>query len=211
MEIDKNKQAVTIFNLRALVYQEKYMDVSMYADTLDFFCEELKPGADVLELACGPGNVSKYVLNKRPDLKWLGTDLAPNMLALAKENNPRATFELMDARKIGNLNKQVDAVLCGFCLPYLSKEEALQLIRDAAKILKPGGILYLSTMEDDYAKSEYKKGSGGDELFMYFHEAGYLKTALLESGYELLKLKRQDFPTQDGSSVTDLILIAKSK
>ncbi len=211
MEIDKNKQAVTVFNLRALVYQEKYMDVSMYADTLDFFCDELKPGADVLELACGPGNVSKYVLNKRPDLQWLGTDLAPNMLTLAKENNPRATFELMDARKIGNLNKQVDAVLCGFCLPYLSKEEAIQLIRDAAKILKSGGILYLSTMEDDYTKSEYKKGSGGDELFMYFHEGEYLKTAILESGYELLKLKRQDFPTQDGSSVTDLILIAKSK
>lgn len=209
MEIDKNQQAVDVFNKLAKLYQEKYMDVSMYGDTLGLFCEHLKTGASVLELACGPGNVTKYILDQRPDLKWLGTDLAPNMLSLARENNPTASFELLDARKIADLTERFDAILCGFCLPYLSKEDAFQLITDAAKILKPGGILYLSTMEDDYTKSEYKKGSGGDEIFMYFHEGAYLTEALIRHGYELLKIKRQDFPSSDGTKVVDLIIIAK--
>jgi 23S rRNA G2069 N7-methylase RlmK/C1962 C5-methylase RlmI len=46
--------------------------------------------------------------------------------------------------------------MCGFCLPYLSKEEAVKLIRDAAAILNPDGVFYISTMEDDYSKSDFK-------------------------------------------------------
>jgi len=194
----------------AQVYQDKFMDVNLYADTLDLFCNSIKTqDAEVLELACGPGNITKYLLNKRPDLKLLGTDLAPNMIELAKINNPSAQFELMDCRAISKINKRYDAIMCGFCLPYLSKEEAIQLIRDAAKILKPKGLLYISTMEDDYSKSAFKKGSGGDEIFMHYHEGDYLTQAIQENDLKILKLKRQKYPTQDNTQTIDLIIIAE--
>jgi len=75
------------------------------------------------------------------------------MLALAKKNNPTAEFQLLDSREILKLNKTYDAIMCGFCLPYLTKEEAIQLMEDAAKILNANGVIYISTMEDDYSKS----------------------------------------------------------
>ncbi len=74
-------------------------------------------------------------MKKRPDFNILGTDLAPNMIELAKINNPQASFQLLDSRAITSLNKTYGAIMCGFYLPYLSKEEAIQLIADAAKIL----------------------------------------------------------------------------
>lgn len=208
--MDKNENAVNIFNKMAQVYQDKFMDVNLYADTLDLFCNSIKTqDAEVLELACGPGNITKYLLNKRPDFKLLGTDLAPNMIELAKINNPTAQFELMDCRAISKSNKTYDAIMCGFCLPYLSKEEAIQLIRDTAKILKPKGLLYISTMEDDYSKSAFKKGSGGDEIFMHYHEGDYLTQAIQENDLKILKLKRQEYPTQDNTQTIDLIIIAE--
>lgn len=207
--MDKNQTAVAIFNKNANLYQDKFMDVNLYGNSFDLFCSTLKKDAEILELACGPGNITKYLLNKRPDFKILGTDLAPNMLALAKINNPSAEFKIMDCREIGKFEKKYDAIMCGFCLPYLSREEALQLIADASQILKPGGVIYISTMEDDYAKSAFTKGSTGEELFMHYHQADYLTQALKENKFMIIDLKRQDYPEKDGTKTTDLILIAE--
>lgn len=98
--------------------------------------------------------------------------------------------------------------MCGFCLPYISKEEALQLIADASAMLYPGGVLYISTMENDYSKSGYKTGSTGEQLYMHFHEAGYLTAALQQHNFLISTVKRQNYPEKDGSTTTDLILIA---
>lgn len=196
--MDKNKQAVNVFNEYARQYQDKYMDVALYQKTLDEFCLHLPVNAAVLELACGPGNITKYLLEKRPDLDILATDFAPNMVRLAAMNNIKARFELMDCRNIRALDKKFHAVMCGFCLPYLSKEESVSLIGDISEILHPGGICYLSTMEDEYCKSGLKKSSDGkSELFMHFHEAEYLAEAMSANKLKILDLHRQEFPSDE--------------
>lgn len=205
--MDKTKIAVDIFNKLAHSYEEKFMDVSLYHDSLDLFCKSIqKENAEMLELACGPGNITKYLLTKRPDLKILGIDLAPNMLELAKINNRNSSFQLMDCREIKSLNKRFDAIMCGFALPYLSKVDAVKLIGDASQVLYPDGIIYISTMEDDYSKSGFKKGSTGEEIFMHFHEAEYLVKALEENGFRIMDLQRLK---QD--DVVDLVIVAELK
>lgn len=208
--MDKTKIAVDVFDKLANFYQAKFMDVSLYHDTFDVFCNNMKKqNADILELACGPGNITQYLLSKRPDFKLLGTDLAPNMIELAKINNPSAQFELLDSRDIKKINKTYDAMMCGFILPYLSKEDTIQLINDAAFILNSGGVIYISTMEDDYSKSGFKKGSTGDEIYMHYHQEDYLREALIKAGFSIIDVQRKTYPAVDNSNVVDLILIAK--
>lgn len=208
--MDHTANAVAIFDKMARHYQDKYMDTSLYHTSFDLFCDSItQPGAQVLELACGPGNITRYLLNKRPDLRIVGTDLAPHMLELARANNPEAQFRLMDCRDTGELSEQYDAIMCGFALPYLSKTEALELIAGTARVLNPGGVLYLSTMEDDYGKSGFKTSSNGDEIYMYFHEAAYLVKALNDNGFEILSIQHQPFPALEDT--TDLILIAQQQ
>jgi SAM-dependent methyltransferase len=205
--MDKNKIAVAVFDKCAELYQQKFMDVSGYHDTLALFCGAIqKPNPEILELACGPGNITKYLLERRADFKILATDLAPKMVELGAINNPAADFMVLDCRKFRDLGRKFDGIMCGFCLPYLSKEEALQLIADASEVLNEQGTLYISTMEDDYCKSEFKKESTGDEIFMHYHEARYLSEGLLENGFKILHLKRQDYPQTQS---TDLVLIAQ--
>lgn len=208
--VDKTQIAVSVFNKLAELYQSKFMDVSMYHDTFDVFCHAVeKQNAKVLELACGPGNITKYLLFKRPDFKILGTDLAPNMIELAKINNPNASFQLLDSREMLKLNATYDALMCGFILPYLSKDETEKLIMDAAQILHQGGIMYISMMEDDYSKSGYRKGSTGDEIYLYFHQADYLIEALRKNGFEMIEEQRKKYQMQENIDTVDLILIAK--
>ncbi|MDZ4667452.1 MAG: class I SAM-dependent methyltransferase [bacterium] len=63
------------------------MDLEGYKNSYDFICSSLnKSKSKVLEISCGLGNVTKYLLSKRPDLHVLGTDIAPNMIELANAN-----------------------------------------------------------------------------------------------------------------------------
>lgn len=208
--MDKTKLAVDVFDKFARQYQDKFMDTGLYHTTFDLFCGSItKKNADILEIACGPGNITHYLLEKRPDFKILGTDLAPNMLALAKINNPTAEFKIMDGRDMSTLGQKYDGVMCGFCLPYLSKAEAIKLISDAAHLLHPAGVIYISTMEDDYSKSGLETSSAGNQIYMHYHEAGYLAEALRENGFEITDLQRKEYPKPDGTPVVDLIIIAK--
>ena len=207
--MDKTKQAVDVFNKLANLYTEKYMNVDLYADSLDIFCELMENNGSVLELACGPGNVTKYILDKRPDLKILGTDLAPNMLDIARERNPNAVFMLMDCREIYKLNKTYDAVVCAFGSPYLSKDESLKMIADTSKILDTNGLFYLSFMEDENSRSGTQKGSTGDEIFMNFHEEGYIVEALEKNRFTMVDLRRKTYAGPDAKPVTDLLILTK--
>jgi len=208
--MDKTQNAVAIFDKHAQMYQDKFMNVDLYADTLDVFCQHIPmQNAEVLELACGPGNITHYLLQKRPDLKMFGTDLAPNMLELAKINNPSAEFQLLDCRDIDKLDKKYDALMVGFCLPYLSKDETRKLIKDAHALLNIGGVLYLSTMEADYGTSGIRYSSTGDAMYMYYYLADDLLEILKENDFQIIDLQRKTTPAPDGNTVTDLIIIAK--
>lgn len=187
------------------------MDVSKYHLSLDLFLSVLcRQNAHILELACGPGNITKYLLSQNPKLDILATDLSPLMLELAEENINNARFQILDCKSILELDTMFDAILCGFGLPYLSKEEALQVIKDASASLNPEGIIYLSTMEDDYTKSGFIGSSTNpsEGLHMYFHEADYLVHAMNSNGLELIELSRITY-IDKGEEVTDLIIIGK--
>lgn len=212
--MDKTKLARDLFDAFAQVYQDKFMEMDLHHDSFDLFCEALpKEGARIFEIACGPGNITRYLLRQRPDLNILGIDLAPKMVALAKQNNPTADFQVMDCRAIHQIKESFDAVMCGFALPYISKEETLQLIADVALMLETNGVFYLSTMEDDYSKSGLKGPSSGGEqrVYMYYHQADYLIEALKLNGFKLLHTLRKNYPEADGSTTVDLVLIARKE
>lgn len=212
--MDHNQIAVEVFDSKAEQYQARFMDVGAYSESFDLFLERLpSENASLLEVACGPGNITRYLLDRRPKLRILGTDLAPNMVALARKNNPEAEFQLMDARKIGALDRRFDGIVCGFCFPYFNKAEALQLIADAAKLLHPGGVLYLSTMEGDYLDEGklVTSSDGTATLRLFLHEKNYLVAELERRGFRSISATCQDFVVEGEVQFVDLLIVAKKE
>ncbi|MFK5983235.1 MAG: class I SAM-dependent methyltransferase [Flavobacteriaceae bacterium] len=206
-----NNNPKNVFNDCSLQYQDKFMDFDLHNDSFDLFCELIEnKNASVLEIGCGPGNITKYILNKRPDIKLLGIDIAPNMIQLAKKNNPLTIFKVMDCKNILDINLKFDAILCGFTLPYLTKQKVLLLIENASVLLKPNGILYLSTMEDSYEKSNFLVSSSDKSkgIFTYYHEIEYLTKFLQENNFNVIETIRKEYPEPKDESI-DLIVIAK--
>jgi len=209
-----NRKRITIetYNNAAKNYQERFMEMDLYHDTFDTFCELIKnQNPKVFEIACGPGNVTKYLLSKRPDFKIIGIDLAPNMVELAKISNPNVDFQVMDCRDINTLENSFDAIVCAFCMPYLSKEECAKLIADASKLLNANGLFYFSTMEGNYRNSGFETTSfsGQNKVYIYYHQADYLSVCLKRNGFQILDLLRKDCIEPDGRVFNDMIFLVR--
>lgn len=82
--MDPALRAARVFGEHAEAYALKYADVGRYKSSLDRFLDLLPMDARVLELACGPGNVTRYLIEQRPDLRILATDLAPEIVEVAR-------------------------------------------------------------------------------------------------------------------------------
>ena len=196
----------------AQAYLDKFGEMPDYSASFDAFCEAIKKkNPKIVELACGPGNITGYLLRRRPDFEILATDLAENMLALGEKNVPKAKFSKLDSRELASLNLKFDGIFCGFGLPYFSQKEVVQLIKDAAKCLNEDGVLYLSTMEDDYSKSGAKGPSSGgpDITYTYYHMGDFIVENLIKSGFEIIYEDRKQFDNQHGEITTDLFLISR--
>lgn len=208
--MDKYKETFETWNKIANLYQDKFMNLSLYDETYDFFCETLKPEQiNIFEIGCGPGNITKYLLSKNPNIIIKGIDVAPKMIELAKANNPSAHFEVIDTREISSLNQKNDAIICGFCLPYLSEEDCSKLITDLAKTLFKNGILYLSFVSGNPSQSGYISGSNGDRTYFYYHTLEDVNNQLFINNFEVIKLFEVKYPKGEDVEIHTIIIAKK--
>lgn len=211
--MDHYKLTIDAYNKLAKRYEDKFMNFDLYNDTYDVFCRLIeKSGSRIFEIGCGPGNITRYLQLQRPDFLIEGIDAAPEMVKLAKANNPSARFEVMDCREIDKITDCYDGIICGFCMPYLSKDDCFKLIKDCSYLLHSSGIVYLSAIEGDYEKSGYETSSDGEiKMYVYYHQQDYIEKALRDNSFQLEKLIRKEYTKSDGSLSTHMIFIACKK
>lgn len=200
------QESAESWNSLASLYEEKFMDLELYLESYDEFLRLLGNGVRVLDLACGPGNISKYLLSKRPELSILGTDLSPEMIRLARKNNPSAEFAVLDGRDIVQTKLKFDGIIAGFALPYFSKDEADELIKNCGEILQDGGVLYMSFVEGKTADSGWHTGSSGHRVWFHYHQKTWLTTVLLENQFHKIRWMYVEYEKADGSKELHTIL-----
>ena len=104
---------------------------------------QLASGQRVLELACGTGDPAITVAQHvGPTGHVVATDLAPQMLEIARENAVKAgvnnmTFEVVDAHALPYADGSFDRVTCRLGVMYFWN--CSQALREIRRVLKPGG------------------------------------------------------------------------
>jgi ubiquinone/menaquinone biosynthesis C-methylase UbiE len=202
--------SVQRFDEFAEEYASRFENISGYIDQLTYFCNQIKSDKPaILELACGPGNVTRFLKNNFSESRILAIDLAPKMIEIARKQLHDVDFRVMDVRNITAIPEKFDAIMCSFCLPFLSKSDTEKLIVDCADQLVAGGVLYVSTMEgnEDRAGFESTSFSGNAKIYFNYHRQQDLEDAFAKSGFEIKQIKLQDYIEPDGSVTTDMIFI----
>ncbi len=63
--MNRYQETFKAWNKIAQIYQDKFMELDLYNEAYDTFCELIPvKNSKILEIACGPGNITKYLLGK---------------------------------------------------------------------------------------------------------------------------------------------------
>lgn len=207
--MDRYTETFETWNKVALLYQEKFMHLDLYNDTYDFICQSITlRNAKLLEIGCGPGNITRYLLTSRPDFNIFGIDIAPNMIELAKKNNPAASFAVMDSRHIDDIKTKYDGIICGFCLPYLSQTDTEKFISDSSRLLNQDGLLYISFVEGSPDQSGFQQSPSGERSYFYFHQLDELEKLLAKNNFGQIGVSKVEFKRSENNVETHTILMA---
>jgi ubiquinone/menaquinone biosynthesis C-methylase UbiE len=103
---------------------------------------QLRPGDNILDVACGTGLVSFRALEEIGDGHLLGTDISEKMIEVAaslatQKGETRARFARMDAEELTLEDDTFDVALCALGLMYMPSP--LAALKEMYRVLKPGG------------------------------------------------------------------------
>lgn len=99
---------------------------------------EARPGMRVLDMACGPGTLSRKLAPLvAPGGEVVGIDLATGMIELARAARiPNATFSVMDVERLDFPDQVFDAAVCAHGLQFVPDLAAA--LHEAWRVLRPG-------------------------------------------------------------------------
>lgn len=108
---------------------------------------DLPAPADVLEVGCGTGVLTR-VLAALPQVRTVvGVDLAETLVDKARELAPGLRFEQADARSLPFADASFDVVVFDSTLSHVPEPE--RALDEALRVLRPGGLL--AAFDGDYA------------------------------------------------------------
>jgi demethylmenaquinone methyltransferase/2-methoxy-6-polyprenyl-1,4-benzoquinol methylase len=103
------------------------------------------PGMQVLDLCCGSGQATQYLVEKfghhRGDLPHVtGLDASPFSIQRARRNVPEATFVEGWAEAMPFSDAQFDLVHTSVALHEMTPTQLQKILQEVYRVLKPGGI-----------------------------------------------------------------------
>lgn len=202
--------SVATFDRLADRYAEKYFELNIYNRYLERFVKRIQTqGASVLDVACGPGNVSAYLAKVRSDLQLVGIDLAEGMIRQARLRVPSAEFLVKDCRSINELGHVFDAAAFAFGLSYLTDDDATRLFASLNSSLTGSAVLYLSTITGEPGWSGFETSTTGDKVYLVYRRVCDVVSMVERAGYKVEFAEVIASPANASKSTEDLILIAE--
>ncbi|QEE18099.1 class I SAM-dependent methyltransferase [Promethearchaeum syntrophicum] len=131
-----------LYSKLARAYHEMYQTIFDYDQDFQIYDTFLKKynGKKVLELGCGSGNLGHRLV--QANYNYLGLDLFPEMLTIARDEFPDIIVQQGDMRSF-ELKTKFDVILISgrsFC--YLTtNQDVIRCLIQVFKHLKPNGIL----------------------------------------------------------------------
>ncbi|MER6120014.1 class I SAM-dependent methyltransferase [Streptomyces sp. NPDC001743] len=148
MDSAQQPTAASVFDALGAEYERAFGGSDAHRASLELLLERLAPGSRVLDIGSGTGRPTARTLTDAGH-EVLGVDVSPVMVDLASRQVPGAEFRCADIRELTLDEASFDAVCVYFSLLQLSRADQQDVLRLAARVLRPGGHLAVATVPLD--------------------------------------------------------------
>jgi ubiquinone/menaquinone biosynthesis C-methylase UbiE len=146
----------------------------------------------VLELGCGTGKNTKWLLEKAKQI--IGLDFSQEMLHKAQEKivDKRVVFRRADLTENWKIdNDFADLITCSLTLEHIKNVH--HIFNQANLKLKKNGLFFISELHPfkqySGSKAKYETESGTKELEVYIHHISEYIDAAKNNGFEFVEMK----------------------
>ena len=137
----------------------------------------------ILDAGCGHGRDVKFFIEK--GFRAYGIDLSEKLLEIAEKDNPDAWFYHSDIRDFTCYDDFFHGIWACGSLLHMPKEDLPEALQNLDGIIKPGGILYLTTKLGEGERLEKKEGWG--ERFFVYYSRDEILDAVNNKGFKVLE------------------------
>jgi len=154
----------------------------------------LPKGSRVLDGGCGRGEFTVWLT--RAGYPTLGIDISHAAIAELQSAYPDAEFAVADIRETGFADQSFDAYFSWGTFEHF--EEGLdRVVREAHRLLRPGGLLFVSTPFDNLRSAIHgtlrepwiREPNGPTRFYQWRLTRAELATALMQHGFEIDSVK----------------------
>jgi SAM-dependent methyltransferase len=114
----------------------------------------------LIDIGCGSGRTA-YALRGVSTLRYFGIDVVPELIAYAerKAARPDWRFAVVEGLSVPEDTAQADFIVMFSVLTHLTAEEGRTYVADALRVLKPGGRLLGSFLDETI--EAHRRAAGG--------------------------------------------------
>jgi len=155
-------------------------------------------GTGVADIGCGTGRLDPYLAGS--GLSPRGIDLSPEMIRVARRENPGFEYDIADLRELPFDDASLAGVVCWYSLMYLAPPDRPAAFAELARVVRPGGYLVTAFKAGD---SQVRRGglsTGlGVEFDVYWLSPQEMERRVTDAGFTTVFWGGRAAEGQEGS------------
>jgi SAM-dependent methyltransferase len=152
---------------------------------LGVFCDLVKDAAvgnEVADVGCGTGRLEPFLAAR--GLSPRGLDLSPDMIRVARRDNPGFDYQVADLRELPFGDASLAGVVCWYSLMYLAPADRPGAFAELARVVRPGGHLVTAFKTGDGTLRRGGQGTGLDIAFdIYWLSPDVMESLVTDAGF----------------------------
>lgn len=151
----------------------------------ELFLKSVPPHGTILDIGCGSGRDAKIFSEQGHQIT--GIDFSSEMIKIAKETAPKATFMEADIQEINFPPQSFNGIWANASLLHIPKDNLKSVLLKIHSLLKEDGIFYMSVKKGnhEYFGHDQRYTEHRVHKFWSFYEPDEIMSILKESDFDV--------------------------
>jgi len=159
-----------------------------------YLFKELKNGQTILDIGCGESETREFLYRNFLHTNYVGVEIAEGALVEAQKKKSKGSFLYVKSDINGGLHfksKSFDFIIFLEVIEHIEENRAKELMLEIKRVLKPGGKVYISTPDDEFASDLHK----GTHVRQYTNDE--MISIIKKSGFKLIETQGTGIRSKD--------------